>query len=52
LLADLPAGKQAGAPLPQAVRAALGVQDGDAVRCVPLHQQPEERVDELSGEAQ
>ncbi|MEW6344776.1 MAG: arginine/ornithine succinyltransferase subunit alpha [Paraburkholderia sp.] len=52
VLADLPAGKQAGAPLPQAVRAALGVQDGDAVRCVPLHQQPEERVDELSGEAQ
>jgi arginine N-succinyltransferase len=51
VLADLPAEKHAGAPLPQAVRAALGVQDGDAVRCVPLHQQ-EEQPDDLSGEAQ
>jgi arginine N-succinyltransferase len=51
VLADLPAEKHAGAPLPQAVRAALGVQDGDAVRCVPLHQH-EEQPDELSGEAQ
>jgi arginine N-succinyltransferase len=50
-LADLPADRKAGAPLPQAVRAALGVQDGDAVRCVPLHQPPEQ-TDELSGEAQ
>jgi arginine N-succinyltransferase len=50
-LADLPAETKAGAPLPQAVRAALGVQDGDAVRCVPLHQQ-EEQTDDLSGEAQ
>jgi arginine N-succinyltransferase len=51
VLADLPAEKNAGAPLPQVVRAALGVQDGDAVRCVPLHQQ-EEQPDDLSGEAQ
>jgi arginine N-succinyltransferase len=52
VLADLPAQKQAGAPLAQTVRAALGVHDGDAVRCVPLHQQREAAADQLSGEAQ
>jgi arginine N-succinyltransferase len=52
VLADLPAERKAGAPLPQSVRSALGVQQGDAVRCVPLHQQDEEPADELSGEAQ
>lgn len=52
VLADLPAERKAGAPLPQAVRGALGVQPGDAVRCVPLHQQEEALTDELSGEAQ
>jgi arginine N-succinyltransferase len=51
VLADLPAGRKAGAPLPQAVRGALGVQPGDPVRCVPLHQQEEALTDELSGEA-
>ncbi|WP_144154151.1 arginine/ornithine succinyltransferase subunit alpha [Paraburkholderia sp. BCC1885] len=50
VLAGLPVEKNAGAPLPQTVRAALGVQDGDAVRCVPLHQPPQQ-PDELSGEA-
>jgi arginine N-succinyltransferase len=48
VLGDLAPGKQAGAVLSQAARAALGVQEGDAVRCVPLHQ-PQ---DEQSGEAQ
>jgi arginine N-succinyltransferase len=52
VLADLPDDKTVGAPLPPAVREALGVQNGDLVRCVPLHQQPEEHPDELSGEAQ
>lgn len=52
VLADLPGERKAGAPLPQAVRAALGVQLDDAVRCVPLHQQDKEVTDELSGEAQ
>jgi arginine N-succinyltransferase len=48
VLGDLAPGKEAGAVLSQAARAALGVREGDAVRCVPLHQ-PQ---DEQSGEAQ
>ncbi|OLL32610.1 arginine/ornithine succinyltransferase subunit alpha [Burkholderia sp. SRS-W-2-2016] len=48
VLGDLAAGKEAGAVLSQAARAALGVRDGDAVRCVPLHR-PQ---DEHSGDAQ
>ncbi|MBN3728616.1 arginine/ornithine succinyltransferase subunit alpha, partial [Burkholderia sp. Ac-20379] len=39
-LADLPAaasGNAVDAPLDAAARAALGVVDGDTVRCVPLH---------------
>ncbi len=36
VLGDLAEGKQAGAALPHAARAALGVEEGDAVRCVPL----------------
>jgi arginine N-succinyltransferase len=52
VLADLPAERKAGAPLPQDARSALGVQQGDAVRCVPLHQRDEAPADELSGEAQ
>jgi arginine N-succinyltransferase len=42
VLADLPVERAAGAPgdapLAAAAREALGVQEGDAVRCVPLHQ--------------
>jgi arginine N-succinyltransferase len=41
-----------GAPLPLAVRDALGVQNGDPVRCVALHQPAEEHSYELSGEAE
>jgi arginine N-succinyltransferase len=48
VLGELAAGKEAGAPLPQAARAALGVQEGDTVRCVPLHQSQQ---DEQSGDA-
>jgi arginine N-succinyltransferase len=47
VLGELTAGK--GAALALEARAALGVQEGDAVRCVPLHQQDQE---EPSGEAQ
>ncbi len=39
VLADLPRERALGAPLTSAARAALGVQDGDTVRCVPLHRQ-------------
>jgi arginine N-succinyltransferase len=38
VLGDLAADKQAGASLSHAARAALGVEEGDTVRCVPLHQ--------------
>jgi arginine N-succinyltransferase len=48
VLGELPAGKEAGASLPHAARAALGVEEGDTVRCVPLHQPHQE---EQSGEA-
>ncbi|APA86964.1 arginine/ornithine succinyltransferase subunit alpha [Paraburkholderia sprentiae WSM5005] len=48
VLGDLAPGKEAGAGLAEAARAALGVREGDAVRCVPLHQ-PQ---DEPSGDAQ
>jgi len=48
VLGELAPGKASGAALSQAARAALGVREGDAVRCVPLHQ-PQ---DEHSGEAQ
>ncbi|MBC8745720.1 MULTISPECIES: arginine/ornithine succinyltransferase subunit alpha [Paraburkholderia] len=48
VLGDLAPGNEAGAGLSQAARAALGVREGDTVRCVPLHQ-PQ---DEQSGEAQ
>jgi arginine N-succinyltransferase len=36
-LADLPPTRTDGAPLDAATRAALGVREQDAVRCVPLH---------------
>jgi arginine N-succinyltransferase len=52
VLAALPDDRTAGAPLPLAVREALGVKNGDAVRCVALHQPPEEHPYELSGEEQ
>ena len=39
VLAELPRERSAGAPLPAAARAALGVSDGDTVRCVILHQE-------------
>jgi arginine N-succinyltransferase len=48
-LAELPAAREAGAPLPQAARAALGVQPGDTVRCVPLHRTQEDQA--FGGEA-
>jgi arginine N-succinyltransferase len=48
VLGDLAPGKESGAALSQAARVALGVREGDAVRCVPLH----EPQDEQSGEAQ
>ncbi|MCC8401493.1 arginine/ornithine succinyltransferase subunit alpha [Paraburkholderia sp. MMS20-SJTN17] len=48
VLGELAPGKEAGAVLSQAARAALGVREGDAVRCVPLHQPQNEQ----SGEAQ
>ncbi|RFU48053.1 arginine/ornithine succinyltransferase subunit alpha [Paraburkholderia sp. DHOC27] len=51
LPADLPTNRQADAPLPPAVRNALGVQVGDAVRCVPLHQQDQTSADERLGDA-
>jgi arginine N-succinyltransferase len=46
-LAELPIDRAAGAPLGSAIRAALGVVHGDAVRCVPLHRRT---VDEGGGE--
>ena len=49
VLADLPADPASDAPLPATVRRALGVRDGDAVRCVLLHRQDQ---NESSGEAQ
>ncbi|MBN3767310.1 arginine/ornithine succinyltransferase subunit alpha [Burkholderia sp. Ac-20365] len=49
VLADLPAHISDGAPLPAAARHALDVQDGDTVRCVPLHQQEQKQT---TGEAQ
>jgi arginine N-succinyltransferase len=49
VLGELAAGKNPGASLSHVTRAALGVQEGDAVRCVPLHRQDRE---EQSGEAQ
>jgi arginine N-succinyltransferase len=39
VLAELPRERSAGAPLPAAARAALGVSEGDTVRCVILHQE-------------
>jgi arginine N-succinyltransferase len=48
VLGDLPDGRETGAPLTAAARSALGVQEGDAVRCVPLHGQPDR---ESSGDA-
>jgi len=52
VLAALPDDKTMGAPLPLAGRDALGVQNGDPVRCVALHQPAEEHPYELSGEAE
>jgi len=49
VLGALSGGKASGASLSHAARAALGVQEGDAVRCVPLHQPHQE---ELTGDAQ
>ncbi|BDC38710.1 arginine/ornithine succinyltransferase subunit alpha [Paraburkholderia terrae] len=49
VLSDLPAQTDNGAPLPAAARHALGAQDGDTVRCVPLHQQEPTHT---TGEAQ
>ncbi|MGF6295218.1 arginine/ornithine succinyltransferase subunit alpha [Paraburkholderia youngii] len=48
VLGELAPGKESGAALSQAALAALGVREGDTVRCVPLHQ-PQ---DEQSGDAQ
>ncbi|MFP4891175.1 arginine/ornithine succinyltransferase subunit alpha [Paraburkholderia sp. EG304] len=48
VLGELAPGKESGAVLSQAALAALGVREGDTVRCVPLHQ-PQ---DEQSGDAQ
>ncbi|MFW2400706.1 arginine/ornithine succinyltransferase subunit alpha, partial [Burkholderia pseudomallei] len=36
----------ADAPLPADARAALGVADGDTVRCVPLHQRDGQPTDQ------
>ncbi|WP_201446435.1 arginine/ornithine succinyltransferase subunit alpha [Burkholderia gladioli] len=52
VLADLPdaaVGNAIDAPLDAAARAALGVVDGDTVRCVPLHRRDETNT--LSGDA-
>jgi arginine N-succinyltransferase len=49
VLGELADNKDAGASLSHAARAALGVEEGDAVRCVPLHAPHRE---EPSGEAQ
>jgi arginine N-succinyltransferase len=49
VLGELAAGEGAAAALPPAARAVLGVQEGDAVRCVPLHRQDWE---DTLGEAQ
>ncbi|MFM0739868.1 arginine/ornithine succinyltransferase subunit alpha [Paraburkholderia xenovorans] len=49
VLGDLPEGKSSGAALTPGARAALGVQEGDAVRCVRLHQLHHE---DLTGDAQ
>jgi arginine N-succinyltransferase len=49
VLDTLPGGQASGASLSHAARAALGVQEGDAVRCVPLHQPHQE---ESLGDAQ
>jgi len=48
VLDTLSGDKVTGASLSHAARAALGVQEGDAVRCVPLHQPHQE---ELTGDA-
>jgi arginine N-succinyltransferase len=48
VLGELPADRNAAASLPQAARAALGVDEGDTVRCVPLHAAYE---DEPTGDA-
>ncbi|WP_429438042.1 arginine/ornithine succinyltransferase subunit alpha [Paraburkholderia youngii] len=48
VLGELAPGKESGAALSPAALAALGVREGDTVRCVPLHQ-PQ---DEQSGDAQ
>jgi len=55
VLGDLPSTKSEGAPLAQAARAALGVQDGNAVRCAPLHRpgdEEDQQQHEQSGDAQ
>jgi arginine N-succinyltransferase len=49
VLGELADNKDAGASLSHAARAALGVEEGDAVRCVPLHAP---HRDEPLGEAQ
>ncbi|CAB3767653.1 arginine/ornithine succinyltransferase subunit alpha [Paraburkholderia humisilvae] len=41
VLADLPRERGAGVPLSAAARTALNVRDGDAVRCVMLHREPD-----------
>ncbi|CAB3645218.1 Arginine N-succinyltransferase subunit alpha [Paraburkholderia graminis C4D1M] len=55
VLGDLPSTKSEGAPLAQAPRAALGVHDGNAVRCAPLHRpgdEEDQQQHEQSGDAQ
>ncbi|PXW27101.1 arginine/ornithine succinyltransferase subunit alpha [Paraburkholderia caballeronis] len=42
---------RAAAPLDAAARAALGVQDGDAVRCVPLYRDEPQTEDDSMGDA-
>jgi len=43
-LAELPVARDAQAPLASSVRSLLGAVAGDAVRCVPLHRQPDDET--------
>jgi arginine N-succinyltransferase len=52
VLAELPQAGAADAPLASAARAALGVQDGDTVRCVPLHQRESRETRDSDSENQ
>jgi len=55
VLATLPEktqGVAASAPLDAAARAALGVQDGEPVRCAPLYRATPQTEDAYMGDAQ